>query len=187
MTLSPCPQCRRHVEVAESTCPFCAAPLTESSRPVTLYGRWSRAAVFAGLAGCYTSNPPPPQNPPPPPPDQQQTFAQPPTSSGVITGVVTNGNVPASGMRIFVEGGNLQQPIMTTTDPNGRYQVGNLAPGSYRVTFGQSNHPRQRPPQRTVNVADGSVQVDMAIATPPYDQSNVPKPYGAPPARRRIV
>ena len=187
MTLSPCPQCRRHVAITESTCPFCAAPLAASAAPETIYGRWSRAAVFAGLAGCYTSNPPP-QNPPPPPPDQQQTFAQPPASSGVITGVVTDGSAPRPGVAIRVEGGGLQQPIETRTDGNGRYQVGNLAPGTYRVTFGQANHPRQRPPQRTVQVADGSVQVDVTIAPQPvYDPSNVPKPYGAPPARRRIV
>jgi hypothetical protein len=48
--LRPCPQCRRHVRIAEPKCPFCAAELELApARPLPV-GRLTRAAVFAGAA-----------------------------------------------------------------------------------------------------------------------------------------
>jgi hypothetical protein len=48
--LEPCPQCRRHVLVSETVCPFCASSLSgafaNQSRPVP-QTRLGRAAVFA--------------------------------------------------------------------------------------------------------------------------------------------
>jgi len=182
MTLQPCPQCSRHIRANETVCPFCAATISPAAPAPTIYGRWSRAAVFAGLAGCYTSNPPP-QNPPPP--DQQQ-FAQPPATAGAISGVVTDGSTPLANVPIFVDGQGVQ--ISRTTDANGRYEIGPLRPGGYRVTFGYSNHPRRPAPFRQVEVRDASVRIDMVIAPQaPYDPSMDAKPYGAPPARRRVV
>src|SRR5262245_16947602 len=107
MTLEPCTQCRRHIAADATVCPFCAAAHHTASRTAAIVaGRFSRAAVFAGLAGCYTSNPPPQYPPPPPPGDQQpppppvdqqqqqpdQHFSQPPVTGGTIQGVVTDAN-----------------------------------------------------------------------------------------------
>src|SRR5262245_60444069 len=103
MTLRPCQQCRRHINVDDASCPFCASP-SRAPAPATasIYGRFSRAAVFAGVAGCYV-NPPPQQQPPPPPPPYEQGqqppppppdnhFARPPEATGVIRGVLTDSN-----------------------------------------------------------------------------------------------
>jgi hypothetical protein len=61
--LAPCPACRRHVEVVETTCPFCAAALAESfrgqTRPAPPAGRLSRAALMAAgatLLGACSAN-----------------------------------------------------------------------------------------------------------------------------------
>ncbi|HSY41613.1 MAG TPA: hypothetical protein VLA79_18870 [Polyangia bacterium] len=60
--LAPCPACNRHVDIAESACPFCATALPASfrARPplIPLRGRLSRAALMAagatlmGAAAC---------------------------------------------------------------------------------------------------------------------------------------
>ncbi len=163
----------------------------------------TRAAIFAALSsGCYTSNPPPEGPPPPPPPphDQQvtneQTFADPPpppppppatAANGSVAGTVTasDGSGPMNHLPITLTGPNGTQRS-TNTDANGRYVFDRLAPGSYTLTFGYSNHPRRRPPQQGVIVkqdAAATVNFTYYIAPP----SNVPMPYGAPPARRRVV
>jgi hypothetical protein len=46
--LLPCPVCRRHVRIAESVCPFCAAALHLQPVPtVVVTARMSRAALIA--------------------------------------------------------------------------------------------------------------------------------------------
>lgn len=57
--LAPCPGCRRHVRVAEATCPFCRSDLEGlAARPDRDFGRLGRAALFAAaalVAGCDKS------------------------------------------------------------------------------------------------------------------------------------
>ena len=67
--LAPCPACNRHVDVAESACPFCATALPAAFRAqpslVPLRGRLGRAALMAagatlmGAAACSSSLPVP--------------------------------------------------------------------------------------------------------------------------------
>ena len=64
--LAPCPACNRHVDVAESACPFCAIALPVAFRaqqsPAPLRGRLGRAALMAagatlmGAAACSSSD-----------------------------------------------------------------------------------------------------------------------------------
>lgn len=61
--LAPCPACNRHVEVAETACPFCAVKLAESfrgqPRPAPPPRRLSRAAMMAAgatLMGACSAN-----------------------------------------------------------------------------------------------------------------------------------
>jgi hypothetical protein len=64
--LVPCPACNRHVDVAESACPFCAAALPVAFRAqpplIPLRGRLGRAALMAagatlmGAAACSSSD-----------------------------------------------------------------------------------------------------------------------------------
>jgi hypothetical protein len=64
--LAPCPVCNRHVDIAESACPFCAAALPASfrARPplIPLRGRLGRAALMTagaalmGAAACSSND-----------------------------------------------------------------------------------------------------------------------------------
>jgi len=181
MTLRACEQCRRHF-AAEPACPFCgaAAPPPVPRRFST--ARLSRAAAFAGLASCYTSNPPPQYGPPPPPPPvEQQTqdphFADPPpgvTGHSRIEGVVTD---PATGqpragwvVMLLPSGGPTRVLARTQTDQNGHYSFIDLDAGNYLVDFGTAN-PRQGPIRRAAAVrGNDSTTVDMAIATPAFER-----------------
>ena len=64
--LAPCPSCNRHVDVAESACPFCATALPVAfraqQRPAPVRGRLGRAALMAagatlmGAAACSSND-----------------------------------------------------------------------------------------------------------------------------------
>ena len=58
--LDPCPECHRHVSVAEPACPFCGIALDRRLAQPFARHRLSRAAVFvagAALGACWTSKP----------------------------------------------------------------------------------------------------------------------------------
>lgn len=103
--LLPCGECRRHVAVTASTCPFCGATREASTPASARLGRLSRAAVFAGAALATTA---------------------------------CGGKKPKS------------EPV--------------------------DNHQNQ-----------SAVDAAVPETTTPPDNSNIPMPYGAPPARRRVV
>jgi hypothetical protein len=77
-----------------------------------------------------------------------------------------------------------RQPVTVQTNDRGRYRV-ILPPGDYSVQLA-TNHPRRSGPIRAVTLKDRSnVRLDLALDLP--EPSAVPMPYGAPPARGRIV
>lgn len=209
MDLSPCAGCRRHVDTRAARCPFCATPITRVvKRLVDAGGRLSRAAVFAGAAACYTNAPPAQQintPPPPPPPDNTQTvetqqqdqhFAQPPdgtapsTDTGSIDGAVVDAysNQPIANAAVWLQNVDGKQE-QARTDANGHFKFDNLAPGNYVVsTPNAGGNPRQAPPRRAVTVtAHQSTQVTLNVTPYVPDRGPCCKPYGAPPARRRVV
>jgi hypothetical protein len=59
--LRACEECRRHVSIEESACPFCGAARVAESAQASRFSRASRAAVFAGAvlatAACGGSKP----------------------------------------------------------------------------------------------------------------------------------
>lgn len=171
---------------------------------VTVGGRLSRAAAFAALAGCYTAKPAPPYAPPPPPPpheqqqqqqqqitQEQQQFAKPPAAgASAIQGTLRDSQsaAPLANWPVTLQAPS--EPAVevrrTQTDAKGHYAFVDLPAGTYEVIFGYDNHPRRRAPRQHVTLADHEAKtVDQQIYIPP--PSNVPMPYGAPPARRRVV
>jgi hypothetical protein len=193
--------------VSAPRCPFCGASADTGlvSRLLDHGGKLSRAAVFAGAAACYTSSPPV-QNPPPPPPPpdgdvQQQPppdgtstgFADPPpgdpaTQLGQIEGWVSNAGGPQgmAGIPVYLSGQGVNQ--QATTDQAGRFQFTKLAPGSYTVHLMGNGNPRQAPPQQRVDVQpNATARVNLALYPSVPDRGPCCKPYGAPPARRRVV
>jgi hypothetical protein len=216
MQLVPCPHCQRHVAVEETTCPFCATAITKASpRNLQLVGRVGRAAVFAGATLVACGPPPQPQQPPPPPhevqppppdevrhheppppPDptegQGNGFAKPPVATGTIAGTVTieNTRTAINGVRVTATT-DQQGGAATITDASGRYRFSNLTAGSYQLTFFQHSNQRFQPSPvvRVVQLGEGAtLRVDVALPPlPPPDRGPCCKPYGAPPARRRLV
>jgi hypothetical protein len=73
--------------------------------------------------------------------------------------------------------------------PNGAYEFTNVGPGRYQIVVDW--HPRRNagPPSRLLDVvADAPLVADFMLQSPPvFDPTQIPAPYGAPPARRRIV
>lgn len=154
-------------------------------------GRLSRAAVFAGatLAGaCWTSSSP--QQTTPIEEKQGPVEAKPSAvAPGEIRGVVRNGASGAAlaGFRVLLRSNETGASQQGLTDQNGEYVFSGLPAGSYVVSY-QPNHPRQGPTEVSVTLAaDAGQRADIAVYFPEPDRGPCCKPYGAPPARRRIV
>lgn len=208
--LIPCEGCKRHVRAADAHCPFCGATIT--AVPVArsvLEGRLSRAAVFASAVliapSCIVQTPPPnyQQQPPPPPYDPQQVppppedpqgqppeFSQPPPDrqpapAGRVHGrVIDTNGVPEVGAIVELVAGSGR--FRAITDGAGMYVITNVPAGQYTIMV---NGVRDR----LIEAAAGEDRVvdvgtyQAPVQRRPYDRSNIPKPYGAPPARKRTV
>lgn len=91
---------------------------------------------------------------------------------------------PVGSIQIDLLGG--RQPVSVITDANGTYKI-SVEPGSYRMAVVGAGTPR------TVKLVAGKESiVNLSISTklPPdevRERHHSPKPYGAPPARRRTV
>lgn len=186
MSFEPCRQCKRHVRTEASVCPFCEAPFASPRRSVAL-GRASRAAIFASatLVGCWTGKAATTTT-------VDNTTEQ--SSAGVVEGVVTESgsNTPQANVKVTLMRGssdweyNGEKVAETQTDANGRYQFTNVANGQYTIIVEAGRPSRRGWPRRPVQVPPSMPNMgDMVIY--PYHPNAEPMPYGAPPARRRVV
>jgi hypothetical protein len=159
--LVPCPGCRRHVVVDERACPFCARALP-ALRPqrVSLTGRVSRAAVFAAVAACSKSDKP---NPPPAAhgsgsDDLEKLLDYEPRAAEHPDAVAKDAAIAIDAPALADAGVDAALPDAGVKKKKKRVQQ-----------------------QQQIN--------DQLVAPPPppWDPNNIPKPYGAPPARKRIV
>jgi len=199
MSLQPCRGCARHVRGDETVCPFCAAPVHRAeTRP--LLGRVSRAAVFAGaLGGCWTSKAP---AQPSSTTTEQGDFAKPPDGSqpaaaarvsieGVVTDVNTGAPLAQVPVQLYRSAGHDIEPVENmqpvATDANGRYAFVDVPDGAYWVVVRAGSAARF--PRQPVRVQSkvGVSRVDVAVQMQHPTSNPIPAPYGAPPARRRVV
>jgi uncharacterized protein YfaS (alpha-2-macroglobulin family) len=108
---------------------------------------------------------------------------------GHLEGTLTDlgRGTPVANMQIQLVRNDGKQ-LSTTTDQTGHYVFDDVEPGDYRIEWDINNNPRHSPRVlRTTIAAGAQVTLDLTVSYPTYQQHTVPMPYGAPPARNRIV
>jgi hypothetical protein len=179
--LRPCRACKRHVAARDATCPFCGER-RDGAAPPRLLGRSSRAAVFASAtlaSACWTGS----SSPRTTPIEQTASSDQPAPDS--IRGVTrdTRTNTPMAGVFVRVAGPAQRK---TKSNSEGRFAFDQLPPGKYMLYY-QAPHHRSELWMEVVLDGKAGQIVEVPIYFPsPYDNACC-TPYGAPPARRRIV
>ena len=82
----------------------------------------------------------------------------------------------------------LSQGGYTRTDANGEFVFRDLPPGTYGIVFQEPDRPNSNMNMTEVAVTAGAITEARGMYEPiPVDTGPCCKPYGAPPARRRIV
>jgi hypothetical protein len=152
-------------------------------------GRLGRAAIFAGatLAGtaCWTEA----KTASTTPIEHKQLDGKPATPPpGTIRGLLLNAETgqPLAGLSlvIFLRDGN---PVYATSNDKGEYEFAKLPPGEYTVEY-PSDDDREPPQGIKVRLGESAgAYADVKVLLPQPDRGPCCKPYGAPPARRRIV
>lgn len=127
------------------------------------------------------------------PPDPKLVPEPRPDRGTILGRVVNRHTVRYPGVEVTIEGPTLGKKTKVITDKRGIFVLENIPPGNYRVTIESARLSPQDPPISTsLPVAAGTVAT-MAILGEVVAPVAVPvdtaccKPYGAPPARRRVV
>lgn len=187
-TLTPCPACARHVR--ERSCPFCGADVPPPAARPRFVGPVTRAAVFsavtgAAVAGCWTGRVADPSTS-----TTENDGRTAPSSGGAVDGTVTDAQTgqPVAGAQVTLDGKQV-----ATTDVRGHYKLVGVASGTHQVTVTTTHGHRGQGggayAAATVVVRTGLARADVQLdlGPPTFDPNSIPKPYGAPPARRRFV
>ena len=186
MILRPCTGCRRHVANVEAACPFCGAALAvvAVAPHAAPLGRLSRAAVFASaatLAGCWTNAAPPPaQHASPPGPGgagDSQGGTDPWANQDRASHDATSRSAPGrdAGVGHFAHA------------PNDAGVATVHAPADAGVAT--AHVPADAPPLLIHDPEDDLRNNNRrhTCSSPGPGRAPVCMPYGAPPARRRVV
>lgn len=165
---------------------------------MSIAAKLTRAAVFAGAAACATTSASKP--PPPPPPPVEYPFALPPAPTegkASLSGVVRENGHRAANMRVYVRNLDTNAHQEMVTNDKGEYHFADLEPGMWEVVpvpGYRGGRPQDGPVMQTGITAELAANAnerrDLDVIPPPaYTPDTGPccKPYGAPPARRRVV
>ncbi|HTL33829.1 MAG TPA: hypothetical protein VL326_11925 [Kofleriaceae bacterium] len=167
--LRPCTACRRHVRVDATACPFCSTALPPGRAMYTRPGAITRAAVFsAALAGCSDHKQPPAPHAGSAPQgsddleqlldDQPRTAEHPMRDAAPVDAAV-----------------QVAQPIDAGPPVDAGVDQQALAEKKRRAEERRRKLEEQR-----------RLQEQLQLEQLRNDHINA-KPYGAPPARRRVV
>ena len=147
----------------------------------------SRAAVFAGLTACWAGHDAPKQmthDPVTPPVSDAASAAE--GDVAALHGAVIDAQTRAPLANVTVELYNADARVAaTTTDATGRFAFDDVAPNDYQLVARYSSADGAGSAQQPVMVRDRPVQLDITLYV--HERVPVAKPYGAPPARRRMV
>jgi hypothetical protein len=174
MELVVCGGCKRHVDVREDRCPFCASAVTARPQRVSVRGRLSRAAVFsAALVACESKQPPP--QPAPAPQLQQGSDDLEKMLDGDqhVADRPVVAPPPATDASLADAGAIATQAIDAGVPVDAGMDRAKILEHKRKERIRREREEQQREPPPP--------------PPPPYDHMNIPKPYGAPPARRRLV
>lgn len=106
------------------------------------------------------------------------------TIRGFVRDVDTGEPLPGVLVSLHAGDGDYRE---SWTDDRGEYVFVDLEPGTYTVAY-VPRHPRDSGTEVQVTLAEGAGQrADLEIEAPRPDLGPCCKPYGAPPARRRVV
>lgn len=164
--------------------------------------RLTRAAIFASTAlaapACWTSSAPRHETPIEHTHDQgsgssseQHANDVPPpapSTGTIVVKVIDSGTGNAVAHRwVRLIGGASPANQQAMTDANGVAVFSNVPPGKYQIEW-HDGHPRHSPRVISVLVRPGeTTHSSMSVYIAPYNPHQTPMPYGAPPARRRVV
>lgn len=133
----------------------------------------------------------------------QQFATAPPPAEGKasVRGFVTRDGHPLAGVTVHARNDE-GVSVEVTSGVHGEYTFADLAPGQWRLSldhrvydpYAGSRRPQDGPmmvPDEVVTLTPGeNKRHDVGLSTPPpphRDTGPCCKPYGAPPARRRVV
>lgn len=155
--LAPCPHCMRHVATHETACPFCARELARGRARHVVLGRVSRAAVFSAALAACSQDKPKPPAPPPPARGSDDLEKLLDHQPRVV-----------------------DEPAPTAAPPP--VDAGVAAPIDAAVVDAGAPDAgvpvKKKKQQKVQKIEDVKIEID---------HRHMAKPYGAPPARRRIV
>lgn len=162
LELVPCPACRRHIALDERSCPFCGAAIRVARAPRFVPRALTRAAVFsAALAAC---------------------------ESGSRTTAPTSAPVPQQGSAadddlekmLDTDQRVVEHPVQTPPPPQ-VIDAGVPVPIDAAVVDSTPKRTKTRTKKQDTKKAVDIVPDEI------IDHRRLAKPYGAPPARRRVV
>ena len=174
MDLVPCVHCRRHVGVSETTCPFCARTVSPQRPQFAFAGRLTRAAIFsAAVVGCDSKS----TSKPAPAPEQHEHGSAAGSGSDDLEKMLdSDGHVvdhPAAVDAAVPDGA----AVAEAADAGGPSDAGVLTTSMIKQRAKELERLRmQKDRKRQEDLERNNIRIQV---------NN--KPYGAPPARRRVV
>ena len=164
--LRPCVACKRHVRASATACPFCSAALPIGGARYTRPGAFTRAAVFsAALAGC-------------------SDHKQPPAPSA---GSAEQGSDDLEKLLDY-EPRTADHPVHDVAPIDAAVQIAEPVDAAVPVDAGvdqQALLKKKREQERRRRIEEQR-RLQEQLQVQQLDQIQA-KPYGAPPARRRVV
>lgn len=179
MELVPCVHCRRHVGVSETMCPFCRRAASPQRPQFAFAGKLTRAAIFsAAVVGCD-----PKTAKPTPAPVPQQTGSATGSGSDDLEKMLDADQRTVDHPAPVSDGGTLDaETVAATTDAGTGSGAVAKTPEEIRDRKEMIRKDAERAQERL-----RKRQLEQQKVLPDERVQHNAKPYGAPPARRRVV
>ncbi|HEY5952292.1 MAG TPA: hypothetical protein VIV40_42635 [Kofleriaceae bacterium] len=175
----PCPACKRHVATREITCPFCARAVSPvKPKHIVLVGKVTRAAIFsAALAACRSDDKPSPAPVPAQGSDDLEKLLDHDGSE-----VAHPTPIDASVAQMPDDAAAIAESVDAAVP-----DAGIDAAEQKRIANQRIADKKRREAERTRREEERRRREQEELMRKMQDHRNINKPYGAPPARKRLV